>query len=96
MARAQRFFSAEFSPQWAKSYASFQHAEQKGIDKVVMALLKAEVTPGMRIKPIEPEKYFNEARVNDGDRVAFRIADDAVYFVDIVGHDDIGIYGKRR
>jgi hypothetical protein len=96
MARAQRFFSAQFSPQWAKSYASFQAAEQKGIDKVVMALLKGEATPGMRIKPIEPEKYFNEARANDGDRVVFRIADDIVYFVDIVAHDDIDRYGRKR
>ena len=96
MARAQRFFGAQFSPQWAKSYSSFQPAEQKGMDKVVMALLKGETTPGMRIKLIEPEKYFNEARANDGDRVVFRIADDAVYFVDIVLHDDIGVYGRRR
>jgi Txe/YoeB family toxin of Txe-Axe toxin-antitoxin module len=96
MARAQRFFGAQFSPQWAKSYSSFQSAEQKAIDKMVMALLKGETTPGMRIKPIEPEKYFYEARVNDGDRVVFRIADDTVYFVDIVAHDDIGSYGRRR
>lgn len=61
-----------------------------------MALLKGETTPGMRIKPIEPEKYFNEARVNDGDRVVFRVADDTVHFVDIVTHDDIGAYGRRR
>ncbi|HEY9429627.1 MAG TPA: hypothetical protein VIR34_20870 [Gemmatimonadaceae bacterium] len=96
MARAYRFFGAQFSPQWAKSYASFQPADQKGIDKVVMALLKGETTPGMRIKPIEPEKYFDEARANDGDRVVFRIAEDTVYFVDIVAHDDIERYGRKR
>lgn len=96
MVRSQRFLDAQFSPQWAKSYAAFQAAEQKGIDRVVMALLKDDVTPGMRIKPIEPEKYFREARANDGDRVVFRIADDTVYFVDIVAHDDIGRYGRRR
>jgi hypothetical protein len=96
VARAYRFFGAQFSPQWAKSYASFQPADQKGIDKVVMALLKGETTPGMRIKPIEPEKYFDEARANDGDRVVFRIAEDTVYFVDIVAHDDIERYGRKR
>ena len=96
MARAQRFFKAEFSEQWMKSYPHFQAAEQKGIDKVVMALLKGDTTPGMRIKPIEPEKYFYEARVNDGDRVVHRIANDTVYFVDVVAHDDISRYGTRR
>jgi Txe/YoeB family toxin of Txe-Axe toxin-antitoxin module len=96
MARKQQFFNADFSEQWEKSYPTFQAAEQKAIDKVVMALLKGENTPGMRIKPIEPEKYYNEARVNNGDRVVHRIANDTVYFVDVVPHDDIGKYGKRR
>lgn len=96
MARTQRFFKADFSDQWEKSYPRFQAAEQKGIDKVVVTLLKSEITPGMRIKPIEPEKYFNEARVNDGDRVVHRIADGTVYFVDIVAHDEIEKYGRRR
>ena len=45
---------------------------------------------------IEPEKYYNEARVNDADRVVHRIANDTVYFVDIVPQDAIGSYGKRR
>ena len=83
MARKQPFFNADFSDQWEKSYRRFQSAEQKGIDKVVMALLKSDTTPGMRIKPIEPEKYYNEARVNDADRVVHRIANDTVYFVDV-------------
>ena len=72
-----------------------QHAQQHGVDKVVMALLKQQPTPGMRVKPIEPEKFYYEARVNDGDRVIHRVHDGTVYFVDIVVHDEIGTYGKR-
>ena len=49
----------------------------------------------MRIKPIEPEKFYNEARVNEGDRVPYRIEAGKVWFVDIVPHDDIGRYGKE-
>ena len=94
MVARQRFFNAEFSDQWDRSYPKFQPAEQRGIDKVVMALLKNQPTPGMRIKPIEPDKYYNEARANDGDRVVHRIKDGTVYFVDVVTHDDIGKYGK--
>jgi hypothetical protein len=48
----------------------------------------------MRIKPVEPEKSYNEARANDGDRVIHRIEAGKVWFVEIVMHDDIGRYGK--
>ncbi|MBA2671319.1 MAG: hypothetical protein H0U67_13170 [Gemmatimonadetes bacterium] len=49
----------------------------------------------MRIKPIEPEKYYHEARINEGDRLVFRIESETVWFVDVVEHDDIGKYGKK-
>jgi hypothetical protein len=60
-----------------------------------MALPKGVSTPGMRIKPIEPEKYYYEARVNDGDRVIFRIENETLLVVDVVSRDLIGEYGKR-
>ena len=50
----------------------------------------------MRIKPIEPDKYYNEARINDGDRLVHRIERGTVYFVDIVSHDLIAKYGRQR
>jgi hypothetical protein len=43
---------------------------------------------------VEPEKYYSEARANDGDRVIHRIEGGKVWFVDMVAHDDIGRYGK--
>ena len=94
MARKQQFLSAEFSDQWQKSYKKLQHEQCKGVDKAVIALIKGEITPGLRVKPIEPSKYYDEARANDGDRVIHRISDGTVYFVDIVPHDDIGRYAK--
>jgi len=96
MARKQPFLDIEFAKQFKKSYAGFQPREQDRIDEVVMALAKGVSTPGMRIKPIEPEKYYREARVNDGDRVVFRIANDTLLIADVVPHDVIGNYGKRR
>src|SRR5215213_2367138 len=95
MARKHPFLDAQFSEQWKESYQRLQHAQQHSIDKVVMALLKQQATPGMRIKPIEPEKYFYEARINDGDRLIHRVHGGTVYFVDIVTHDEIGKYGRR-
>ena len=41
-------------------------------------------------------KYYLEARINSGDRIIFRIEDGSVFFIDVVAHDDIGRYGKRR
>ncbi|HEY0015574.1 MAG TPA: hypothetical protein VGC13_04625 [Longimicrobium sp.] len=95
MARARGFLPAAWSSRWDKSYASLSHDRQKGADKVAIALIKQEITPGMRIKPVEPEKYYNEARINDADRLIFRIEGGTVWFVDIVEHDDIGRYGKK-
>ena len=88
------FLGAEWSRRWDKSYQTLTHEQQKGVDKVVIALLKQQPTPGMRIKPVEPETYYNEARANSGDRVIHRIENGRVWFVDIVVHDDIGRYGK--
>jgi hypothetical protein len=72
-----------------------QHAEQQGADRVAIALMKREPTPGMRVKPIEPDKYYREARINDGDRTIFREDAGTVLFVDVVPHDDIGKYGRK-
>ena len=94
MARKHVFLNAEFSERWKESYAALQHAQQQGVDKVVMALLKQQATPGMRVKPIEPDKYYDEARVNDGDRLIHRTHAGTVYFVDVVTHDEIGRYGR--
>jgi hypothetical protein len=95
MTRKTGFLGASWSKRWDKSYAALSHDRQKGTDKVAITLMKQEPTPGMRVKPIEPEKYYYEARINDGDRLVFKIEGGAVWFVDIVDHDDIDKYGKK-
>lgn len=94
MAKKHSFLNADFSDQWKESYEKLQNDQKKGVDKLVMAIIKKETTPGMRVKPIEPSKYYDEARVNDGDRVVHRISNGTVYFVDIVPHDHINKYGR--
>ena len=96
MARKQPFLDIEFADQFKKSYSDFQAREQERIDELVMALAKGVRTPGMRIKPIEPEKYYLEARVNDGNRVVFRIANDTLLLADVVPHDLMSRYRRRR
>jgi hypothetical protein len=61
-----------------------------------MVLIKGESSPGLRVKPIWPEKYYLEARLNQGDRIVFRIEGGTLYFVDIVSHDEIDRYGRRK
>jgi hypothetical protein len=60
-----------------------------------MALIKGQDSPGLRVKPILPDKFFLEARISSGERIVFRIAVGTVYFVDVVPHDEIGRYGRR-
>lgn len=95
MARKQAFLGAEWSTRFKESYPRLSSDRQRGTDRVVLALMKQDITPGMRIKPVEPEKYYHEARINEGDRLIFRIEGGKVWFVDVVPHDDIGRYGKR-
>lgn len=61
----------------------------------MMALIKQEANPGLRIKPIQPHKFYREARINRGDRIVFRLEGDIIYFIDVVEHDDIKKYGRR-
>ncbi|MEP6509055.1 MAG: hypothetical protein ABJC63_12600 [Gemmatimonadales bacterium] len=95
MARKHAFLNAEFTDRWKESYQLLQFPEQNGVDKVVIALLKQN-TPGMRVKPIEPDKYYFEARINDGDRLIHRTHEGTIYFIDIVTHDDIAKYSRGR
>ena len=95
MARKAEFLGAEFSRRFRESYARLSHDRQKGADKVILALMKQELTPGMRVKPILPEKYYGEARINDADRLIHRVEGGKVWLVDVVAHDDVGRYGKE-
>jgi hypothetical protein len=94
VARRQKLLAAEFSKRFEKSYAGLTVAQQNGVDKAVMALLKRTPTPGMRVKSIQPDKFYDEARINDGDRLVHRIKDDTLWVVDVVPHDDIDRYGR--
>jgi mRNA-degrading endonuclease RelE of RelBE toxin-antitoxin system len=95
VARRQRFLAAEFSKRFEKSYVSLTVAQQNGVDKAVIALLKRRPSPGMRVKPIQPDKYYNEARINDGDRLVHRIDSGTLWIVDVVPHDDIDRYSRK-
>jgi len=96
MGRRQTFLSAFWSERWKSSYGGLTPERQESCDRAVLALIKRETPPGLRVKPIQPEKYYLEARISGGDRVIFRVEAEAIYFVDIVTHDDIQRYGRSR
>lgn len=88
------FPSASFvDATWGRSHTGLTAQQQKQVDKVVVELMKGSSAAGLRIKPIQPNKKYYEARANQGDRVIFRQDGNALIFVDIVVHDDIGRYG---
>jgi mRNA-degrading endonuclease RelE of RelBE toxin-antitoxin system len=95
VARKRGFLNVRWSTRWEKGYLALSGDRRKAAGKTAMALIKQEFTPGMRVKPIEPEKYYNEARINDGDRLVFRIDHETVWFVDVIVHDHISRYGKK-
>ena len=96
MARKQTFLSAVWSDVWKERYARLSAERQLACDEAAMALIKQLAPAGLRIKPIQPTKYYLEARINSGDRIVFRLAEGTLFFVDIVAHDDISRYGKPR
>lgn len=95
MARKQAFLSAEWSGDWKESYPRLSTDRQAICDRVAMGLIKAQYSPGLRIKPILPDKYYLEARISSGERIVFRVQGGTIFFVDVVPHDQIGRYGQR-
>src|SRR6478672_10685808 len=95
MARKQTFLAVVWSDLWKESYARLSADRQAACDDAVMALIKQVSSSGLRIKPIQPAKYYLEARINSGDRIVFRLDEGTLVFVDVVAHDDISRYGKR-
>jgi hypothetical protein len=95
MARKQVFLAAVWSETWKESYARLSAERQTACDHAALALIKQISSPGLRIKPIQPAKFYLEARINSGDRIVFRLAEGTVFFVDVVTHDDIARYGRQ-
>lgn len=96
MARRQTFLSAVWATTWQEAYVRLSTDRQLACDHAAIALIKQESTLGLRVKPILPDKFYLEARINSGDCIVFRLEAGTVYFVDVVSHDEIGRYGKRR
>ena len=94
MARQQTFLRADWTARFKASYANLSPDRQRQCDTAVMQIIKRQPTSGLRIKPIQPDKHFREARINDGDRLIYLEEGETVTFIDVVPHDEISRYGR--
>lgn len=95
MPRKQVFLEAKWSDRFKASYAKLSPERQAACDRAAIALIKRDASSGLRVKPIQPDKYFLEARINTGDRIIFRVSSETIFFIDVVDHDHISRYGRR-
>jgi mRNA-degrading endonuclease RelE of RelBE toxin-antitoxin system len=84
-----------FSERFRKSYQDLPQSFVVSCDRAVQALANQRPTPGMRAKPILPDKHYFEARISSGHRLIFRIEEGLLHLVDVVTHDDIARYSRR-
>jgi hypothetical protein len=89
------FPTAIFSYRFKASYTRLSAEKQRDCDQAVLSLIKGLESPGLRIKPIQPDKHYLEARMGSGDRVVFRREAGQLLIIDIVTHDEIARYGRR-
>jgi hypothetical protein len=94
VAKQQTFLRADWTDRFKGSYGGLSSDRQRQCDAAVMQVIKRQPTPGLRIKPIQPDKHFREARINDGDRLIFLEEGDTVTFIEVVPHDRISRYGR--
>lgn len=95
MPEKQIFLQAVWSEGWKRAYTALSGDGQRSCDHAAIALIKRASSSGLRVKPIQPEKYYFEARINSGDRIVFRVEAGTIFFIDIVKHDDIDRYARR-
>ncbi len=91
----KKLLRAVWSESWKRAYRTLSANRQRSCDRAAIALIKKEASSGLRVKPIQPEKYYFEARISGGDRIIFRVEEGTMFFIDVVKHDDIDLYGKR-
>jgi mRNA-degrading endonuclease YafQ of YafQ-DinJ toxin-antitoxin module len=82
-------------PRFEKSFRTLAPERLDACARVIEALVRQRPTPGMRAKPILPDKHYFEARISSGDRLIFRIERGLLHLVDVVSHDDIVRYSRR-
>lgn len=95
MSRKPEPLAVDYGERFRERLLALDAAGRGGCAKVISALIAQEPTPGMRVKPIPPDRVYREARISSGDRLVFRIEGRVLYLIDVVHHDDISRYRRR-
>lgn len=98
MTRERRELEVSYGKRFEQRLRELPEARRTPCLRVIEALARQEPTPGMRVKPILPGRFYSEARISSGDRLVFRTSQGVLHLIDIVTHDDIVRYsapGRR-
>ena len=96
MSRAGKPLTVEWSGRFEKRLGALADNRRQSCLRAIEAIAHGQATPGMRVRPILPSKFYSEARIASGDRLVFRVAEGVLYLIDVVEHDDIARYAAER
>ena len=95
-ARARRFTSLQLTRRFEKSFKRLGSDSQVQCEGALEQLLQNPLPRGLHLKPIRPNNKFWEARLNSGDRIVLLPDDGTAWVMDVISHDEIKLWGKRK
>jgi hypothetical protein len=93
---AKGFLTLEVTEQYAGALDELETAVRKQAVARARLLFENPAHPSLKAHQIKPDKYYWEAYVNRGDRLIYIPEGSHLVLVDVVPHDRISAYGKRR
>lgn len=94
--RTRRFTSLQLTRRFEKSFRRLGSDAQAQCEDALAQLLQDPVLPGLHLKPIRPNNKFWEARLNSGDRIVLIPDGDTAWVMDVISHDEIKLWGKKK
>ncbi len=90
------FTSLQLTKRFEKSFRRLGPDGQAQCEDALEQLVQDPVLPGLHLKPIRPNNTFWEARLNSGDRIVLLPDGDTAWIMDVISHDEIKLWGKRK
>lgn len=94
--RIQAFKALELTKRFEKSYRDLGSDAQDQCDDALGQLIQDPLLPGLHLKPIRPNNTFWEARLNSGARIVLLPNGDTAIVMDVINHDQIRLWGKKK
>ena len=95
-ARDRRLTSLQLTRRFEKSFKRLGSDAQAQCEDALEQLLQNPVPLGLHLKPIRPNNKFWEARLNSGDRIVLLPDGGTVWVMDVISHDEIKLWGKKK